>query len=316
VIRPIAFALAILAPRAAAADSPRTLLLLSSSASDLDPEALADAIRVQVLDLHLAVEIAPEEDPRRSYPERQRAAAERMDESGASMTLFYDRATGDRQAVLYAVHKDANDEAVVAVIRSPGEPGASLYRSIALRVRDLVTDLATIEQPPPERRKWAIAVGYSVLVLPALDPWLHGPMAGVLRTLRPYEAALELSLSLPRSAEPPTGTAELTTLGGRVAGRLLRRVGRVSLGGGARAGAFLLFAEGAADGVQGEIFRAVPTLGVEAIARAPVAGGIDLELGLALELMLIRERFLLARAEAFDLGHLSFGIRLALLGHK
>lgn len=311
-MRPLIVVVAILLAGAPAGAAPRTLLLLASTTSDLDRDALADAIRLQILDLGVAVEVIPERDPARPVPERLHEAVGAMDDAGAEMALFYDRAPGDPEAVLYAAHRDGGEEAIVAVIRLPGEPGPSLYRSFALRVRDLVADLTVIEVEAVAPR-WAIGAGWAVDWLPRLDPILHGPAAGVLHIRDRLELQSKAALLLPRSEAVATGTATLAVLDLALGARLATR-GRLVLGGGVVGGAKLLVASGELpDGRTGDVVRALPVLGAETFARVPAFLGIELELALAAQALLVRERMTLAGTPVFDTGPLAIGATLRAL---
>jgi len=293
------------------------LLLLASAASDLDPQALADAIRLHVVDLGMSVDVATEDDPGASLPTRLQAATSRMQGAGARMAVFYDSAAGDREAVLWVVRRsEQGDEAIVTVIRLPDEQGPSLYRSFALRVRDLVEGTLLLEEPRHEprpiaapRTPWAVGVGWDASYPPALRRLQHGPVVALQRHLGSALLAHGgLDLHLPLDRDLLAGSADLTTVGASLGLRAAARWGRISLAGGVFARALLLRATGETPDDSGEVTRAIPGTGVDVVARYRIADNVEIGLRPHVEWLLVRQRFSLAGEPAFDLGRLLTGV--------
>jgi hypothetical protein len=223
--------------------------------------------------------------------------------------------------VVYAVGRDPS-RALVEVVRVPADGRAGVVRIMALKISSLV-DLVRAAGDPVDVEATFARVGAA----PARrgDATFHAELGGV--ALGPAgdvgaRAGLLLAVSLESRRDGRALSAQLAArwlTGVRVAGegadlevdeldlavglRALRRWTRVAAGLGVEAGVRVLVARGSSAGGQRDrALSLIPFAAAGAEGRASLTRRLELRLRLGVEIDAVRQRFLLLRQPAADLG--------------
>lgn len=318
----VAFATALWFASGAAAAGPeeRAVIVLPAGSDGATAAELAAALRVH-LGGGAAVELGAPLGAQ-TLGERFAHASSLVTGGGALLVVWVERVAGagaHDDYVVYAVGRDPS-RALVEVVRVPADGRAGAVRIMALKVSSLIDLLRVAAAGPADveaafvRASAAPAAGgaaiFAELGGAAVGPGGDvGPRPGALAAagleLARGSGALSVHLSgrLARVGVADEGRdLEVDEVAITVGLRALRRRGRFAAGLGIDLGAWIFAARGTAGGRTDKALSVIPTVAVAAEGRASLTRRLELRLALGAEVDAIRQRFLLLREPAADLG--------------